>query len=1335
MNLKIPIHHEGHEEHEAKTGGVRLCRTPYRFSHGSTESSNLRSEATAEDGRPTGFNGAKKTRESAVALVITLLMLSVITFLAIAFLAMTKRDRSAVTATLDVDTARSMSDAGLARAQASLMAQMMTAKDILSYDYTASHNFINPVGFSPGNGYFNNVNYDVLSNGPAFNPQSDPNWAQDWAQNINNLFYDPRPPVFVMTNGNLTQPANDFRYWVDINRNGKFESNGLVQMLDTGGNIIPGYVAAFNGEPEWIGVLRYPETNHSSSNQFIGRYAFMALPIGKTLDFNYIHNYSQYASGGVTVPKMNSLDGFSRDEGVGSWELNLGAVLNDVNTNPVINTSPYSYNYLNGNGGLSFAAAVSFLRFRYGQNIANLPSLQNYYGIYDLSQVGYNVVDEFGAFPALNYPFDYNQYGSPPNVPANLFTKPWAGSYNPNMLYDVQDLFDTSKLLYQVNPLYFSWVAAETYNDSYDRYTFQRLLSSIGMGSAPEYGVYVHDNTGNLVLRTKVNINYDNTAQIQAGPYSLMPTNLNSWSALGFFTNAGELLLRSQTFIFTNYATNAAGQFIVSTNYFGLTNIPVCMTNNRGIVSYLYNEQIHRMLQLAANIWDAANNQPQNPGITPSVYWPSVFRPELRWSNNVLMIVGYTQVVPTTPVYNTLIGNPGLKDITDPTIGTNDYVWGAPWVVGVNKGLPAFNRYSYTSRIFYNRELLFIRNTNSSGAPDTNHPPASTNQFYVMSISNSFGGDAWNPYTNAFYPASGAFTIYATNFVTITLTNNYGFATNFSFGNTYMTYTPLSFWPGGNVNIGSQPVAGQFKPFLETNLISLPLGYYSEHFGVYIPFNYSNSQYNVRDITAGFLQQDLGQKTGWPVHNWVLSVTNHVCYALFDGPLNTGALLDFVNLGPFGSSVSISNLARGSSYQGVATTGVVNSGILREFDESPASDAVNSPMSSGLHAQITDALNGYGNAPPVFYNSLIGTNPCIAGAFFTTSASQQNTVLTPYEVTDDVNEYVACDPLVHYTVGDLINPGYTGNEHSSQNCTYLAVPVTNAAGTVSTRYTPWPGTGTTALNNMLFIDPLITSANAWQFPTNKFPSVGWLGRVHRGTPWQTVYFKSDNPAGSANPNTTWATKWVNSQFTYPTNDWLLPDLFTAVPNDNAARGLLSVNQTNDAAWAAVLAGVMVITNNTTAIPLNPTNDVYNIVDASPNGLNVTRATNVNLSGLVDGQFHHVGDILQASALTVNSPYVMAFGGVPTDEMVERIPQQTLGLLKVGLPQFVIYSWGQSLKPKNLYSGGGNPSLINLCTNYEITGEYLTRTVCHVVSDPAAAAPKIVIDNFNIMPGN
>jgi hypothetical protein len=219
--------------------------------------------------------------------------------------------------------------------------------------------------------------------------------------------------------------------------------------------------------------------------------------------------------------------------------------------------------------------------------------------------------------------------------------------------------------------------------------------------------------------------------------------------------------------------------------------------------------------------------------------------------------------------------------------------------------------------------------------------------------------------------------------------------------------------------------------------------------------------------------------------------------------------------------------------------------------------------------------------------------------------------------------------------------------------------------------------------------------------------------------------------------------WVNSQFTYPTNDWSLLDLFTAVPNDNAARGLLSVNQTNDAAWAAVFAGVIAISTNTggsiIGIPINPTSDVTNLMDYTNGitvGINQARMnTNYNQNGL----FHHIGDILQASTLSVNSEFLQ---GVPPsdltdltdDEMVERIPQQTLSLMKLGLPQFVIYSWGQSLKPKDLYSSGSS-NLQNICTNYEITGEYLSRTVCHIVGDPGAAAPKIVVDNYNIMPGN
>jgi hypothetical protein len=391
-------------------------------------------------------------------------------------------------------------------------------------------------------------------------------------------------------------------------------------------------------------------------------------------------------------------------------------------------------------------------------------------------------------------------------------------------------------------------------------------------------------------------------------------------------------------------------------------------------------------------------------------------------------------------------------------------------------------------------------------------------------------------------------------------------------------------------------------------------------------------------------------------------------------------------------------------------------------------------MAQGVLKQIYDAEPG----DAAFVNSLNGLQG-VSGAFipgwsFGVPASSQQTVLTPFYITDDIHRWMACDPLVHYTMGDLIYPQYSSSD-TSELGSYLASPILTNTGKATVRYTPWPGPPSSApYENVLFIDPQVTSANAWQFPTNLFPSVGWLGRVHRGTPWQTIYLKSDNPNRENFPTVDWFTWWVNSPFTYPTNDWSLIDLFTAVPNDNAARGLLSVNQTNDAAWAAVFGGVIVMTNLTNGTPLNPTTDISNLMDSSNGisyGINIARELQPN------GIFHKIGDILQAPALTFQSPYVsnfMALGGTPNDEMMERIPQQTLSLLKLGLPQFVIYSWGQSLKPKNLYStGSGN--LQNICTNYEITGEYLTRTVCHIVSDPSAAAPRIVIDNFNIEPGN
>ena len=101
----------------------------------------------------------------------------------------------------------------------------------------------------------------------------------------------------------------------------------------------------------------------------------------------------------------------------------------------------------------------------------------------------------------------------------------------------------------------------------------------------------------------------------------------------------------------------------------------------------------------------------------------------------------------------------------------------------------------------------------------------------------------------------------------------------------------------------------------------------------------------------------------------------------------------------------------------------------------------------------------------------------------------------------------------------------------------------------------------------------MTCSDDWDFPTNKFPTVGWLGRVHRGTPWQTVYLKASDILGYQNYFNVYGNNglslWVNwtgdvNPFDVtnvaPKVDRLLFDIFTSSFNDNATRGQFSVDQ-------------------------------------------------------------------------------------------------------------------------------------------------------------------------------
>jgi hypothetical protein len=1323
-------------------------------------------------------------RSGGIALVITLLMLSVITFLAIGFLVMTRTNRNAVSTTLDQNTAKAASDAALSRAQGEIIARMMAQADILSYDYMASHNYISPAGFNENDAIVpdtNNVNYDYLTTGARMN-SANRGTAAAWVQNIANLYFDPRPPVFVQTNYNPLAPA-DFRFWVDLNRNGQFETNGYM-LPQTNGLATSSLESFFNGEPEWIGALQYPERPHSPTNRFLMRYAYLVAPIGKTLDLNYIHNYA----GSAQTTQMGWPDRFVRDQGVGSWELNLGAYLHDLNTNyyGASGLAGPNNRYIYGlgwpstpnNAGWSFEDAFSLLSYRYHSNYtagsvrlgypqANVLEL---FGPTGADYFESDWIDEFSTGPSLTslYPTNVNDPDvTTVNLP-NSTTRPWPGGNTTNKFYDiVQDLFDTTKSSFSATnfgrlPL-LAWAATNT--DSYNRYTFQRLLATMGTGSAPELQTYVYDPnvtnwmpltinatpptfslvslSGNIIetpptiLRTKLNINYNNSAQIAASlPYpagpippagppqtapNASPTNLLYWSQLAFFDYAADALLRSQEFVLTN-------QFVGNNTYsnayihFGINQIPVYNSTN---ASVRYNAHIHRMLQLAANIYDASQYRTVQSNMSPNhVHYPSVFRPLFYVTNangaQLLYITGFTNDVDNAQlaaaqINGTAPSRPVWRDPNDPRIQPNDNVWGVPWVVGAVKGLPEFNQFAYATSVSLTRKLEFF-------LTQPNTKPQYTNQFYLLSVSNVFGAEAWNSYSvpfpdNLAYQFSNCVAFVVTN----GLTGSANWGTNFIFTNrveTGILANQWPGWPGGSSGVGFTNVFG-------TNVATLPTSYFSPSLDVFL--NMSNY--------PSFLTADKQQKSQ-PVYPWVMTITNRMFYALYDFSGPTPHLLDFVNLGPFGGPLNIlQQIGQGGTSGGLPpVSGTGGSGT----SDSTCWISANSPvsgMSEGVYNQMQIAM---GNLNVSDY----ATDPTSASNFVSNLNGHctNSSFDSPFQPSIVERQYFyleANDPLVHYTIDDLTWPQLNVNWQTIHPTIQAAFPLTlTNNGTVNQRYSPWGYGGQPLSQNMTFVDPGVTRSDAWNFPTNKFPSIGWLGRVHRGTPWQTIFLKAD--ADPINNPLKWTSQWVTNFDSYPTNDYALLDLFTAVPNDNAASGLLSINQTNQAAWSALFSGIIAFTNEYGGVPIDPTlvpSAVQYFLDTNLvagttqlNGINTARAIQRN------GIFHHLGDILNAATLSIANPYL---ANVPasglTDDLVERIPIEILGLLKVGQPQFVIYSWGQALRPKDIYLGTG-PNF-NLCTNYQITAEYLTRTVCHVVGDPFAANPIIQIDSKSTEPSN
>ncbi len=227
---------------------------------------------------------------------------------------------------------------------------------------------------------------------------------------------------------------------------------------------------------------------------------------------------------------------------------------------------------------------------------------------------------------------------------------------------------------------------------------------------------------------------------------------------------------------------------------------------------------------------------------------------------------------------------------------------------------------------------------------------------------------------------------------------------------------------------------------------------------------------------------------------------------------------------------------------------------------------------------------------------------------------------------------------------------------------------------------------------------------------------------------------------------------ATSMAAHPTNDWRLVDLFTTALHPNATRGQLSVNQTNLAAWSAVLSGVAVTKMTNGVSDPQPIDDFIQPASADAIGpalMQIFEAISRTREKQRLKRFEHLGDILAVPELTTATPFLKPPYSDPRavpleyfikDIDVERIPDQILSLLKLGEPRYVIYAFGQSLKPEYVDPTTG------VALNYQVTGELATRAVVHVdfdvIRDPAnpfrdgtpdITRPHVVVEQFNILP--
>lgn len=739
----------------------------------------------------------------------------------------------------------------------------------------------------------------------------------------------------------------------------------------------------------------------------------------------------------------------------------------------------------------------------------------------------------------------------------------------------------------------------------------------------------------------------------------------------------------------TAFFTNIASRLLQSQMGLDLSHIPIWPTND-------YTPAAHRLLQVSANLYDSTTNRPE----TGYPYLPSVFRPILRRDGDgTVFIAGYREVLDDTitvwgfsePMLD--LNNPDDRSElppagtpVDPSDLNEPIAYGVPLIIGAKKGFPNFNEFSSQTMVSFARFLQFV----CPGAPDPTAPITATNQMYLIGMSNFLALEAWNSYSNAF---PRPLEIMGRIELNVVITNDSGLVLYSNQASArFVDEVAAGAWPGYPTTF---PVrSASFIVPVFTNITSLP---------------FSTLRLNPPGLITPWTTNFLDPPNSFIVPRLWINIEPRVQFVILDTSTGIDRIVDYVNTDGGIQTIDLTSALETAVTQ--VTSGQLPilppAGNIQIWDTNRVDPEIGNSPTRGIYYQIQVSLglinvfwspfnsspfggNDPSKAQQAFFYNLYGRNntgdfnPHVRQPVFYAPYIPYTTVSIP--INWEVN-----DPLVHYTAADLNDLTKTNPFFSTAG----PAQATNInAGAVNYRFEPWGG-GPVANNqsptmyDISVKDPAVRRSDSWDFSSGEPLSFATLGRIHRGTPWQTVFLKATNIlAPSSNfavvsPRLPVWQKWIGNSnvqdaiLAAPVADRQLISLLAPIINPVDPHSLLSINMADTNTWLATMDGIEVLTNSLSDSDL--LND-YLIGSRTPVFDSLTMSSNSPQAGIMSaaitrvratetgGYFRDIGDLLATPELSINSPWLnlasrnqLRYG--LSDEAYEAVPSALLSRVR------------------------------------------------------------------------